>query len=79
MTKQMVQLPNPDESLLLRELNHRVSNDLTCAISTISARAVQSDNVAVKTALLRRRRHLASMRRCSSGAACAGASPARLL
>src|ERR1700733_1921011 len=52
MTKHIVQLPNPDGSLLLRELNHRVGNDLTSAISTVSARAMQSDNVAVKAALL---------------------------
>jgi two-component sensor histidine kinase len=52
MTKHIVQLPNPDESLLLRELNHRIRNDLTSAVHTISAKAVQLDNVAVKAALL---------------------------
>ena len=52
MTKHIVLLPNPDVSLLLRELNHRISNELTCAICTISARAAQSDDVLVKTALL---------------------------
>jgi two-component sensor histidine kinase len=52
MTKHIVQLPNPDGSLLLRELNHRVRNELTSAIHTVSARAVQSDSVAVKAALL---------------------------
>ena len=52
MTTHIVQLANPDRSLLLRELNHRISNELTCAICTISARAAQSDNVPVKTALL---------------------------
>jgi two-component sensor histidine kinase len=52
MTKHIVQLPNPDESLLLRELNHRINNELTCAICTVSAKAVESDNVAVKAALL---------------------------
>ena len=51
MTKH-VGLPNPDESLLLRELNHRINNELTCAICTISANAIESDNVAVKAALL---------------------------
>jgi two-component sensor histidine kinase len=52
MTKHIVQLPNPYESLLLRELNHRVRNELTSAIYAVSARAVQSDSVAVKAALL---------------------------
>ena len=52
MTKHFVQLPNPDGSLLLRELNHRVRNELTSAIYAVSARAVQSDSVAVKAALL---------------------------
>src|ERR1700681_3692785 len=52
MTKHIVQLPNPDGSLLLRELNHRVKNELTSAICKISAKAVLSDSVAVKAALL---------------------------
>jgi two-component sensor histidine kinase len=52
MTKHVVQLPNPDESLLLRELNHRINNELTIAIYAVSAKAVQSDSVAVKAALL---------------------------
>jgi len=47
-----VRLPNPDGSLLLRELNHRINNELTSAIHAVSAKAVQSDNVAVKAALL---------------------------
>jgi hypothetical protein len=38
MTKHIVRLSNADMSLLLRELNHRISNDLTYAICTISAR-----------------------------------------
>ena len=52
MTRKFVQLPNPDGSLLLRELNHRVDNELTCAICAVSVKAMQSDNVAVKAALL---------------------------
>ena len=52
MTKHIVRLSNPDASLLLRELNRRICNELTCAICTISARVAQSDNVPVKTALL---------------------------
>jgi two-component sensor histidine kinase len=52
MTKHIVQLPNPDGSLLLRELNHRIKNELTSAIYAVSAKAVQSDSVAVKAALL---------------------------
>jgi len=52
MTKHIVQLPNPDGSLLLRELNHRIKNELTSAIYAVSATAVHSDSVAVKAALL---------------------------
>ena len=52
MTKHISRLPNPDGSLLLRELNHRINNELTCAICTIAANATESDNVAVKAALL---------------------------
>jgi two-component sensor histidine kinase len=52
MTKHIVQLPNPDESLLLRELNHRIRNELTSAIYVVSAKAVHSDSVEVKAALL---------------------------
>lgn len=52
VTKHIVQLPNADGSLLLRELNHRIGNDLTSAICTISSKAVHSDSVAVKAALL---------------------------
>src|SRR6201993_4261339 len=52
MTKHIVQLPNPDGSLLLRELNRRVRNELTSAICAVSAKAVQSDSAAVKAVLL---------------------------
>ena len=52
MTKHIVQSPNPDGLLLLRELNHRVKNELTSAICKVSAKAVLSDSVAVKAALL---------------------------
>ena len=52
MTKHIVELPSRDGSLLLRELNHRIKNELTSAICGVSAKAVQSDNVAVKDALL---------------------------
>ena len=52
MTKHIVPLPNPDGSLLLRELNHRIRNELNSAIYQVSAKAVQSDSVAVKAALL---------------------------
>jgi hypothetical protein len=52
MTKHIVRSPNPDGSLLLRELNHRISNELTCAFCTISANTMESDHVAVKAALL---------------------------
>jgi two-component sensor histidine kinase len=52
MTTPNVQLPNLQESLLLRELNHRINNELTCAICSISVKAMQSDSVEVKAALL---------------------------
>ena len=52
MTKHIAPLPDPDGSLLLRELNHRVNNELTSTICTISAKAVGSDDAAVKAALL---------------------------
>ena len=52
MTKHIVSLPSLDGSLLLRELNHRIRNELTSAICAVSAKAVQSDSVAVKAALL---------------------------
>jgi two-component sensor histidine kinase len=52
MTGHIAQMQNPDGSLLLRELNHRINNELTCAICAVSAKAVQTDSVAVKEALL---------------------------
>src|SRR5258705_13918502 len=52
MTEHIAQLPNPDGSLLLRELDHTIKNELTSAICAVSAKAVQSDSVAVKAALL---------------------------
>ena len=52
MTEHIVQLPNPDGSLLLREWDHRINNELNSAIYAISAKAVESDSVAVKAALL---------------------------
>src|ERR1700719_3227562 len=52
MTEHIAQLPNPDGSLLLRELNHRITNELTTAIYVVSAKAVESDSEAVKAALL---------------------------
>lgn len=52
MTKHIAPLPDPDGSLLLRELNHRINNELTSVICTISSKAVESDGAAVKAALL---------------------------
>ena len=52
MTKHIATLPHPDGSLLLRELNHRVNNELTSAICTFSAKAVESDDVPVRAAFL---------------------------
>jgi two-component sensor histidine kinase len=50
MTKHFVPLPNPDGAVLLCELNHRINSELTSAICAVSAKAVQSDSVAVKAA-----------------------------
>jgi two-component sensor histidine kinase len=52
MTRRISQSSEPDGSLLLRELNHRIANKLTSAICAVSTKAVQSDSVAVKAALL---------------------------
>jgi two-component sensor histidine kinase len=52
MTKHFVHSPDPDGSLLVRELNHRINNELTYAICAVSIRAMESDEVAVKAALL---------------------------
>ena len=52
MTRHIVQLPNHDGSLLLRELNHRIKNELTSVLSVVSAKAMKSESVPVKTALL---------------------------
>jgi two-component sensor histidine kinase len=52
MTKHIVPLPSPDRSLLLRELNHRINGELNSTIYAVSAKAVRSDSVAVKAALL---------------------------
>jgi two-component sensor histidine kinase len=52
MTKHIVQFPNRDGSVLLRELGHRIKKELTSAIYAVSAKAVQSDSVAARAALL---------------------------
>src|ERR1700730_16886421 len=52
MTKHLVQLPNPNESMLPLEMHHRINNELTIAIYAVSAKAVRSDSAAVKAALL---------------------------
>jgi hypothetical protein len=52
MAKHIVCLPTPDGSLLLRELNHRIHNELTCTICTVAASARESDDAAIKAALL---------------------------
>jgi two-component sensor histidine kinase len=52
MTEHIAQLPNPDGSLLLRELDHRIKNELTSAICAVSVKAMQSDSAAVRAALL---------------------------
>src|ERR1700754_1282075 len=52
MTQYIAPLPDPDGSFLLRELNHRVNNELASTIYAISAKAVGSDDASVKAALL---------------------------
>jgi two-component sensor histidine kinase len=52
VTRTVPKLLHRDGSLLLRELNHRINNELTCAICAISTRAMHADNVAVKDSLL---------------------------
>lgn len=52
MTKHIEQLSSHDGPLLLRELNHRIRNELSWAVSTVSAKAMQSDSAAAKAALL---------------------------
>jgi two-component sensor histidine kinase len=39
--REMTRLSDPDRSLLLRELDHRIKNELTSAICAISAKAMQ--------------------------------------
>jgi two-component sensor histidine kinase len=51
MKRRIEQLSSAHGSLLLRELNHRINNELTCAMCAVSVKAMQSDNVAVKAAL----------------------------
>src|SRR6516164_4952789 len=72
MTKHIVRLPNPDGSLLLREPNHRLNNELTSAIHAVSAKALHSDDKGGQSCAARRRGVPAPMRRRSSGAADAG-------
>jgi hypothetical protein len=43
MTKHIAPLPDPDGSLLLRELNHRVNNELTSTIGTIFSQSGAHD------------------------------------
>jgi two-component sensor histidine kinase len=44
-------VPDRDERTLLRELTHRISNELVSSISIVSAAAVRADNPEVKFAL----------------------------
>ena len=43
--------PLPHEQVLLQELNHRINNEFTTAISVVSLAAASSRNDKVKTAL----------------------------
>jgi two-component sensor histidine kinase len=52
MTEYIAQFRNSDGSLLLRELDHRINNELTCAICATSVKAMESDSAEVKAALL---------------------------
>jgi two-component sensor histidine kinase len=51
MTNPLSQPPFPPERVLLHELNHRISNELTSAISVVSLAAKRSSNKEVKAAL----------------------------
>jgi two-component sensor histidine kinase len=51
MTSTPSQLPFPLEGVLLRELNHRISNEFCSAISIVSRAAARSSNKEVKAAL----------------------------
>ena len=52
MAEHTAQFANSDGSLLLRELDHRIKNELTSAICAVSTKAELSDSVAAKAALL---------------------------
>jgi two-component sensor histidine kinase len=51
MTNPTSQLTAPQERVLLRELNHRISNEFCAAISVVSLAAARSSNKEVKAAL----------------------------
>jgi len=51
MTEFTLQQTSSVEQVLLRELNHRINNDLASAISTVSLAAARSNNEDVKIAL----------------------------
>jgi two-component sensor histidine kinase len=51
VTEPVAQSSTLNERMLLRELNHRINNEFASAIYAISAKAVRSENVAVKHAL----------------------------
>jgi Histidine kinase len=51
MTEPALQLPSPDERVLLHELNHRINNEFAAAISAVSVAAARSSDRAVKAAL----------------------------
>jgi two-component sensor histidine kinase len=51
MTSPTSQLSLPQERVLLRELNHRISNEFCAAISVVSLAAARSSNKEVKAAL----------------------------
>lgn len=46
-----LRIPDPDEGTLLRELTHRINNELVSSINTVTAAAVRADNPEVKVAL----------------------------
>jgi two-component sensor histidine kinase len=46
-----LRIPDRDESTLLRELTHRINNELASSINAVSAAAVRTDNPEVKAAL----------------------------
>ena len=60
--------PTVEQGILLRELNHRINNELASAINLVSAAAVRAEGAEAKARLKRRGRAVAWICRCAAGA-----------